>query len=132
MGLAIDREGSKRHERLKRRIPLTSVSTDTPSCTRRREKDDCIAQQLDVILQGLPLLIGELRIGWIKFQPVCGSDGKRVYGTKKQNARNFLYCVISIGKADIVVDIKGRRDRVDSPGRRSSWENSHSYTSFLM
>ena len=86
------------------------MPTDAPSCTRRCEEDDNIAQQLDVILQGLSLLVGELRLGWIKSQPICDSDGKRIYATKKRNARNFLYCVISIGKlADMAVDTKGRQ-----------------------
>lgn len=103
------------------------MSTDAPSCTRRCEEDDSIAQQLDVILQGLPLLVGELRLGWIKSQPICDSDDKRIYAMKKRNDRNLLYWVISIGKlADMAVDIKGRQYRLDSP---EGPKNSHSYTS---
>lgn len=46
------------------------MTTDTPSCTRRREEDDGVAQQLDVVLQDSPLLVSELRLGGIKLQPM--------------------------------------------------------------
>jgi hypothetical protein len=72
------------------------------------------------MLQSLPLLASELRLGRIKFQPMC--DGKRVRPQKKWDSRNFLYCLRSIGKLDdapdMVVDIKDSRIVLISPGGR--------------
>ena len=56
---------------MERPMIQTCMSTYSPSSTRRREEDDDIAQKLDVMLQCLPLLISKLRVGRIKFQPVC-------------------------------------------------------------
>jgi hypothetical protein len=82
------------------------VSTYTPSGTRRCEEDDNVTQKLNVMLEGLLLLSSKLRVGRIKFQPMCEIS----VGPENEDSRNFLYCLRSIGKLTMVVDIKTRLD----------------------
>ena len=84
------------------------MSTYTTSGTRSREEDDSVAQKLDVMLQCLPLLGSKLRVGRIKFQPVCEISE---WDPENEDSRNFLYCLRSIGKLAMVVDIKTRLSR---------------------
>jgi hypothetical protein len=88
-------------ERPIKQIILTCMPTYAPSGTCRREEDDSIAQKLDVFLQCLPLLSSKLRDRRIKFEPmweISESD------SGKEDTRNFLYCLRSIGKLTMVVD----------------------------
>lgn len=71
MNLRKNQDGDLTHGKADEADILTCVSTYAPSGTRRREKDDGVAQKLDVILQCLPLLSSKLRVGRIKLQPAC-------------------------------------------------------------
>ena len=82
---------------------LTCVSTYAPSGTCRCEEDDSVAQKLDVILQCLPLLSSKLRVGRIKFEPRRKISE---WDPGREDSRNFLYCLRSIGKLAMVVDMK--------------------------
>ena len=84
---------------------LTCVSTHAPSGTRGGKEDDNVAQKLDVVLQYLPLLSSKLRVRRIELQPMYEISES---GTENEDCRNFLYCLRSIGKLAMVVEIKSR------------------------
>ena len=53
---------------------LTGVPANTSRSTTRREIDDNIAKELDVLLQGRSFLIRELSLGWVEFDSTMANQ----------------------------------------------------------